>query len=159
MVIIDAVALSDYRNDRGRLRPQDQIQILKRLAAFVEREQLAITAVFQGRALREAADGSMYRGVRVKFTGDAHQIEDLIKQLARRSPSAVVVTANRQIEQSLAGSANRLMRSSTFKKALDPSSGRGRHRPSTRRRSATAPAPTAKTPTSDDGLMDLIDPL
>ena len=122
--IIDAAQLSGSNSER--LGPRDQVQVLQHLSRFVEKEHISVQAVFEGRALREVAHGENYGGVQVFFADSTAHVQSLFLDLVKkalRSKQAVVVTANRQVEERAISMGALTLRPSTFRKAFENGGG------------------------------------
>lgn len=120
--IVDAAHLGGLGKPNGRLNPKEQIQILRKLSQFAEREGLDVAVVFEGHALREVAHGEAFGAkVKVYFADSAAGVQDIIRKLVadERSRSPLVVTANRKFEEELAAIGARLMRGNTLRKGID----------------------------------------
>lgn len=165
LFIADAAVLMGSNRTNGRLSPKDQLQMLRRVSLFAERESMEVWALFEGRPLREVAHGDTFANrVRVFFADTGEALADMIKDLAQknaaRAPLAVV--ANRQLENELTSRGIRVMRGNTFRKAVElvissgagssqqsatPDSG-GSMRRKKRRRKRHGKQPTQQTETS-----------
>lgn len=122
LFIADAAVLMGSNRTNGRLSPKDQLQMLRRISLFAEREGVEVWALFEGRPLREVAHGDIFANrVRVFFADTAEALTDMIKDLAQkhaaRSPLAVI--ANRRLEDDLTDRGIRVMRGNTFRKAVE----------------------------------------
>ncbi len=120
LFIIDANRLKD--SSKGRLPPHEQIVILKRLARFAEQEKIAIHAVLEGQPLRVAEDGSTFNGIRVYYTGKKFEANELILrrfQQKKRTRDVTVITSDPTLISGIQEAGGKVMRGSTFRKALD----------------------------------------
>ncbi len=127
LYVVDAARL--FGGGGGdRLSPRDQVQVLHQLARFAQKEEIAIQAVFEGRPLREVADGGEFNGVTVYFADQASGLADVFVDRVRsglRRGGVVAITANRQLEESATGLGAVTMRPSTLRKAMEGSGGGG----------------------------------
>ena len=136
MVVIDGVALGESSGGRS-MRPRDKVAVLKKLAVFVEKEGVTMTAILPAPPLREAADGADYRKITVRYTdgkADAAKIVGRIVKRAGNRSGLTVVTQKREVEEVAASLGAMTMRPATFKRALDPQGDGRRGKPSGRKR-------------------------
>jgi len=122
--LIDASGLIDNRAKNGNVapNPRDHFQILKTLAQFATREGIAMTAVFTGRPLREAADGEDFKGVQVFYAETPDTTGRKLMSLGRDKQSSYAVTlltADEKLEKEALSSGFECMRLSTFRKAVE----------------------------------------
>ena len=178
--IFDACKLSENGTKNGAaVSPRDNFETLKLLANFAAQEGLRLTAVFTGRPLREAAEGSNYKNVTVHYAENTPACRKIILQLVNQAGAkAVVVTADAELEQTASAKGADCMRISTFKKALENRESRrsGRQRRNDQaaqgngakeqqsdeasRSSAPRPTSTPDAPnTPKKEILDLIDPI
>lgn len=166
-VLVDGASLIDSSGDGRMIRPRDKVFILKRLAAFVEKEEISLTAVLPAPPLREAGDGEQYRGVTVRYAADSENLGVIAKVLKKIGSRAkpVVITANREIEDRMAALGVPTMSPSTFKKAVE-SDEPPRRRPQYTTMPEHATTPTAGTSElaeedrEEDAIINsLVDPL
>lgn len=121
--IIDVESLATNTANGRPPSAQEKISTLNRLALFLEREKLSLTAVLNGPALRIAADGGNFRGVTIRYVDrndDAAQFVCGLLQQSRRNGISVVVTSDRQVERAVLAVRGKVMHTSTFRKALEP---------------------------------------
>ncbi|HOW96788.1 MAG TPA: hypothetical protein P5567_09890 [Kiritimatiellia bacterium] len=126
--ILDAAPLHGAARPGDRLSPRDQVQVLQQLSRFVEREKIQAQAVFEGRPLREVAEGENFGPVQVFFVENAAALPDRIVELFRRAGAgrAVVVSAHPEVEKKVAEQGGSLIRPGTFRRAFDTGGGGGR---------------------------------
>lgn len=120
--IVDMAGLSAG----GRPSPRDRVILLQKLAQFAEREQLRMCVVMEGRALREAPDGEVFKSIHVYYAESSEQLSDRIQQLARSNSKAMVVTHRRDLEAWANQNGVETLRTSSLRRGLDESSGGGR---------------------------------
>lgn len=136
LCLVDGAALTGGNRTNGRLNPREQIQLLRRIALFAEREGFNVQVVFEGRSLREVAHGEDF-GARVKvfFADSAAGVQEILRKQveAVRSRKPIVVAANRKFEEEVVALGARVMRANTFRKgmelALSSSGGEAQPRP------------------------------
>lgn len=177
--IVDAGGFIErrYRDATGQASPRDNFYVLKNLAFFAQREDLSLLAVFCGRPLREAAEGSAFKGVTVYYADSDKAAEKIIARLARAvrpRQRAVVITDDRATETEARKLGAQVMRLSTLKKGMDTNSEHHdqRSRQTQKRPPAEEPRPDqpdkpeaeeVPPPQKDDkgnkNVLDLIDPI
>lgn len=125
--LIDAASLlaPAAKNKNGNMpqpNPRDQAAMLRRLADFAAREKLDMAAVFACRPLREAAEGGIYREVRVYYVERhdllAKRLLEEAKKLSRNF-DVLVVTSDQNSERALDEIKIPCMKANTLRKALD----------------------------------------
>lgn len=150
LYLIDASGMLDYRQRNGNSQPnpRDNFAVLRTLSQFASREGVELTAVFVGRPLREAGEGSFFRGVRVHYTDNAAALKrrmlDLVREHGRKK-SVLMLTADTRIEAEALALGAECMRLTTFKKALDEREPR-EQREREQRPSRPSPAPQPEQP-------------
>lgn len=121
--IVDATGMVDPRQrTNGQASPREHFAILRMLAQFAGREAVEIQAVFTGRPLREAGDGSEFKGVRVFYTENVANTQAKIKELIRKlsgRKDVVLLTADAALEREAAELGAVCMRLSTLRKAFE----------------------------------------
>ena len=131
--VVDATGMVDPRQRivGGQASPRDHFAILRMLAQFAGREEIAIQAVFTGRPLREAGEGREFKGVRVFYaenTASAQaRIKELVRELAARQ-DVVLLTADAALEREAGELGAVCMRLSTLRKSFDERDDRDRER-------------------------------
>lgn len=168
--LVDASGLveSRYRNGNSRPSPREHFLVLKSLVQFAARECVEIAAVFQGRPLREAGNGSTYKDIKVFYVDDSAGLQkrmiDLIRQFSSKK-DIVVLTSNSQLEENVLSKGALCMRLSTLKKGMEDRDDRDRRSyPNHRSRRAYSPQPKHRDSsnseaTGNNGVLDLIDPI
>ncbi|RKX32432.1 MAG: hypothetical protein DRP22_02295 [Verrucomicrobia bacterium] len=147
--IVDGSDLNQELRSRRRMAPREQLALLDRVSRFARRENIKLVVVFESRPLRKVPQGAEYRDVAVYYAGMRDNLADTILNLMhklRGRTEVTVVTSNNQLEDRIRQSGGRIMRCSTFRKALESTSGREqrRERRPPRRRSAEQPAPSRR---------------
>jgi hypothetical protein len=171
VLVIDTVSLNESLGMKGKVPPRNQLQLLRRLARFSQREKLALVAVLCGSPLNKAPAGKKFEGISVVYSKSN---EDYVKCLVRtanaKGAGAVLVSGSAAVEKLRSGAAKNL-RISTFRKAFDSTSdsegsersssnGRG-SRPPRKNRQKTASEPKQERPpremSESDAINELID--
>ncbi len=126
--LVDAGRLMGSGSGGEKLPPREQVQVLQQLSRFSEKEGISVEAVFEGRALREVANGEEFGKVTVFFAEKASELPGLIIERLRaglRRSDVMVITSNAQLEKESVGLGASTMRSSTFRKAMENGQGGG----------------------------------
>lgn len=119
LYIVEGGRLAEGRGGE-KLSPRDQVQLLHQIARFAKQEEVKVQVVFEGRDLREVANGGEFNGVTVFFTDKTAEVPDLMIKLARAGGrSCVVITSDRALESRAASMGFKTMRASTLKKAME----------------------------------------
>jgi len=153
---------------RRRMAPREQLALLDRISRFARRENIKLFVVFESRPLRKVPHGAEYRQIGVFYSEGRNRLADTIVglfQRLRRSTDVTVVTSDDQLEARIRRSGGKIMRSSTFRKALEAAGGRdtARSRRSGRRRrgqTKSTPRPAGeggKEPQAGDTIESMID--
>lgn len=129
--VVDATGMVDPRQrNGGQASPRDHFAILRMLAQFAGREGIEIQAVFTGRALREAGDGQIFKGVRVFYAengaGAQAKMKDLIHKLVAHK-DVVLLTADNTLEREAGQLGAVCMRLATLRKSFDERDDRDRN--------------------------------
>ncbi|HSR88484.1 MAG TPA: hypothetical protein VLL07_05980 [Pontiella sp.] len=171
VLVIDTVSLNESLGMKGKVPPRNQLQLLRRLARFSQREKLDMVAVLSGAPLNKAPAGKKFEGISIVYSKSS---EDHVKFLVRtanaRGAGSVLVSDNSAVEKLRRGAAKNL-RVSTFRKAFDSttdsggserstSGGRG-NRASRKNRQKTSNEPKQERPPREmsqaDAINELID--
>lgn len=119
VLVVDAVSLNESMGQKGKMPPRNQLQMLRRLARFAQREKLEMVVVLSGAPLNKAPAGKKFEEINVAYSKN---MEEHAKYLAKAASShgagAVLVSGNAEAEK-LAGSGVKKLRVSTFRKAFD----------------------------------------
>lgn len=140
--IIDGVSLGSPNGNRNRLVPKTQMDMLRRLSRFGTREKVELYMVFEGRPLRQAPDKKKYQDVMVYYAPKTSDMRALIVKLFKsnsRGGMPTVITSDKEMEKDILNLGGATLRTSTFRKALDPDGGRDEGS-SSRRRSGRRPS-------------------
>ncbi len=161
--VIDATALFAAQSGNSRPRPPEQVQLLKRLAEYGQKEELRLIAVFDSRPLRESPNGEDFRDVTTYYTTQSETMDDLMMRVFKKvGSSSMVVTSNQTVEAKILRTGAQVMSPVTFKKALDGTVGKTRQGNSNRRsgrRNRSERAPRTEAPKNEDPILDMIDPI
>jgi len=119
VLVVDAVSLNESAGLKGKIPPRNQLQMLRRLARFAQREKLEVIAVLSGNPLNKAPAGKKFEEVTVLYSKsmEAHA-KFLVKTTMSKGAGAVMVSGSTAVEKA-AGNSIKKMRISTFRKAFD----------------------------------------
>jgi len=118
--IVDGARLVDERNG-SRLGPREQINVMNQLARFAQQEKIRVSVVFEGKVLREVeGDGGEFKGLTVYFVENEAALKERLGKLARSGVTVVTAAVNEEIARSRGA---RVIRASTFRKALESQGG------------------------------------
>jgi hypothetical protein len=168
VVVVDGVSLNGVLGMKGNIPPRNQLQLLRRLSRFSQREKVGMVVVLTGSPLHKAPAGKKFEEITVRYSKSPEAHAKYIVKIARsKGSSAILVSGNASIEK-IAGSGMKTMRMSTFRKAFDvggndaDGSERGdRNRPPRRRPQKQSaeknPERPPKKPSDADAINELID--
>jgi hypothetical protein len=120
VLVVDTAAVLRTKGMRGRVAPRQQIQLLRALSRFVQREKLSVTAVLVGEALDKAPHNKVFDHVRVRYTKSEETLnKELCKALSQAGSAGVLVTEDVALENRVLRTGKSTLRVSTFRKLLD----------------------------------------
>jgi hypothetical protein len=120
VLVVDTAAVLKTKGVRGRAAPRQQLQLLRALSRFVQRENLAVTAVLVGSPLDKAPHNQVVEGVRVRYTAAEEGLtSELSKALRQAGSGGILVTDDAALETRVLRGGGTLLRVSTFRKLLD----------------------------------------
>lgn len=174
VLVIDTVSLNESLGMKGNVPPRNQLQTLRRLARFSQREKLGMVAVLCGSPLIKAPEGKKFEEITVTYskTPEGHA-RYLVKTVRSHGSGAILVSGNAEAEKLLGGAAKKL-RMTTFRKAFDTggdleqaarersaSSGRGKRSSRKAKQKQDNDQPKQERPPKDrsdaDAINELID--
>ena len=119
VLVVDAVSLNESLGLKGKVPPRTQLQTLRRLSRFVQREKIDVVAVLCGTPLNKAPAGKKFEGITILYStsSEAHA-KYLAKTVRSKGAGAILVSGGSSTEK-VAGSGVKKMRISTFRKAFD----------------------------------------
>lgn len=120
VLVVDTAAVLKTKGVRGNPAPRQQMQIVRALSRFVQREKVAVTAVLVGEPLDKAPHNKVFEDVRVRYAAsDAALEKELLSALKQAGSGGVLVTENVDLENRVIRSGGTTLRVSTFRKLLD----------------------------------------
>ena len=123
VLVVDTAAVLKTKGVRGRAAPRQQLQILRSLSRFVQRENLKVTAVLIGEPLDKAPHNKVFEGVRVRYAKSEEKLnKELMSALKQAGSSGVLVAEDTALEARMLRSGGTVLRVSTFRKLLDDGS-------------------------------------
>ena len=118
VLVVDVVSLNESLGMKGNVSPRSQLQTLRRLSRFSQREKVDVVAVSSGSPLNKAPHGKPFEGIMVLYSKSAEELGSFLARTVRsKGAGAILVTGNVELEKQ-AGSVQKL-RISTFRKAFD----------------------------------------
>ena len=120
VLVVDTAAVLKTKGVRGRAAPRQQIQLLRSLSRFVQREGLKVTAVLVGAPLDKAPHNKVFDNVRVRYTKSEETLnKELLSALKQAGSAGVLVAEDVALEARVIKSGGTTLRVSTFRKLLD----------------------------------------
>ncbi|WP_372794041.1 hypothetical protein [Pontiella sp.] len=125
VLVVDVVSLNEAAGQKGKIPPRNQLQMLRRLARFAQREKLAVVAVLTGTPLIKAPAGKKFEEITVLYSSSPDEHAKYLAKTAQSKGSGAVLVSSSAAAEKLAGNSVRKMRVSTFRKAFDTGSDDG----------------------------------
>ena len=119
IIVIDGVSLNDALGMKGNVPPRNQLQLLRRLARFSEREKIELVVALTGSPLHKAPAGKKFENITVLYSKSPEVHAKYLVKLARSKGSgAILISGSAAVEKVALGRVS-TMRVSTFRKAFD----------------------------------------
>ncbi len=119
VIVVDGISLNEALGMKGKVPPRNQLQLLRRLSRFAQREKIGVVAVLTGSPLHKAPARKKFEEIMVLYSKSPEAHAKYIVKIARSKGSgAILVSGNTSIEK-IAGNGIQTMRMSTFRKAFD----------------------------------------
>ena len=120
ILIVDGLSLNEALGMKGKVPPRNQLQMLRRLARFAEREKLELVVVLSGSPLHKAPAGKKFEEITVLYSKspEAHA-KQMVKVAASKGAGSILISGNMAVEKSALSRGLGIMRVSTFRKAFD----------------------------------------
>ncbi|MCK4565229.1 MAG: hypothetical protein KAU94_11215, partial [Verrucomicrobia bacterium] len=95
VVVVDGVSLNEALGMKGKVPPRNQLQMLRRLSRFTEREKVGMVVVLSGSPLHKAPAGKKFEGITVLYSKspEAHA-KHVVKVAASKGTDTIVVSGN-----------------------------------------------------------------
>jgi hypothetical protein len=118
-IIIDGLSLNESLGMKGKVPPRNQLQLLRRLSRFAQREKLNVVVVLSGSPLHKAPARKKFEEITVLYSknNEAHA-KYIVKTARAQGAGAILISDNGAVEK-VAGGGVQLMRISTFRKTFD----------------------------------------
>jgi len=119
VVVIDGLSLNEALGMKGKVPPRTQLQLLRRLSRFAQREKIRMVVVLTGSPLHKAPARKKFEEITVVYSKSpgAHA-KYTVKTARSKGVGAILVSGNPTIEK-IVGNSMKTMRMSTFRKAFD----------------------------------------
>ena len=119
VVVVDGVSLNEALGMKGNVPPRNQLQTLRRLARFSQREKIEVVIVLSGSPLHKAPAGKKFEEITVVYSKSAEaHTKYVVKVASSKGAGAILISDNASVEK-MAGCAVKTMRMSTFRKVFD----------------------------------------
>jgi hypothetical protein len=120
IIVVDGVSLNEALGMKGKVPPRNQLQLLRRLARFSEREKIELVVALSGSPLHKAPAGKKFEKIKVLYSKspEAHS-KYLVKVASAKGSGSVLISGNAAVEKLALGRGVTTMRMSTFRKAFD----------------------------------------
>ena len=115
--VVEGLSLFESLGMKGDISPRTQLQVLRRLTRFAEREEVELIAVLSGEPLHKAPKGKKFDSILVLYSPSREKHAAFVAKTVA-AKGALLLTDDVQVEKA-AGSATEKMRVSTFRKAYD----------------------------------------
>ena len=95
VIVVDGVSLNESLGMKGNVAPRNQLQLLRRLARFSEREKVELIVVLSGEPLHKAPAGKKFEEIVVVYSNssDVHA-KRVLSLAASKGRGVVLVSAN-----------------------------------------------------------------
>ncbi len=119
VVVVDGVSLNENLGMKGKVPPRNQLQLLRRLSGFAQREKLDLVVVLTGSPLHKAPARKKFEEITVVYSKSPEtHARYTVKTAQSKGSGAILVSGNSSVEK-IAGSGTQTMRMSTFRKAFE----------------------------------------
>lgn len=119
VLVIDALSLNESMGMKGKVPPRNQLQILRRLSRFAQREKLEVIAVLSGTPLNKAPVGEKFEEIVVLYSKSLETHAKFLAQTALSKGSGAILVSGNSGAEKVAGTNVKKLRVSTFRKAFD----------------------------------------
>ncbi len=119
VVVVDGVSLNEALGMKGNVPPRTQLQTLRRLSRFSQREKIEVVAVLCGSPLHKAPAGKKFEEITVVYSKSAEAHAKYVVKVASSKGAGVVLISGNAVVEKLAGNSVKTMRVSTFRKVFD----------------------------------------
>ena len=119
VLVVDAVSLNESLGMKGKVPPRNQLQMLRRLARFAQREKIELIAILTGAPLNKAPVGKKFEGVTVLYSKSPDKHAKFMAKITMSKGSGAIMVSGSAAFEKAAGNGVNKMRVSTFRKAFD----------------------------------------
>ena len=116
-IVIDVISLYEALGVKGDVSPRTQLQILRRLTRFTDRESINMIAILGGKPLHKAPNKKKFDNILVLYSASKEKHHKFVAKIAIKK-NALLLTDNVEVEK-LVGQSVEKMRLSTFRKVFD----------------------------------------
>ena len=116
-IVIDVISLYEALGVKGDVSPRTQLQILRRLTRFADRESINMIAILGGKPLHKAPNKKKFDNILVLYSTSKEKHHKFVAKIAIKK-NALLLTDNVAVEK-LVGQSVEKMRLSTFRKVFD----------------------------------------
>ena len=100
VLVVDAVSLNESAGMKGKVPPRNQLQMLRRLARFAQREKIEVVAVLCGAPLNKAPAGKKFEEIVVLYSKSPEDhAKFLAKTVQSKGAGAVLVSGSAAVEK------------------------------------------------------------
>jgi len=137
--IVDGHTLESAKGERTRMNPRSQIDLLRKVARFVKKENTQMCVILEGKVLRDAPDNKKFQEVLVCYAATGNGVPKLVEKVCDQKSNlqVLVITGDKNVERAAGEKGASVMHSSTFLKALggnNAGGGKGEKKSGQRRR-------------------------
>ncbi len=120
LLVVDGLSLNEALGMKGKIPPRNQLQMLRRLSRFSEREKVDLVVVLSGSPLHKAPAGKKFEEITVLYSKspEAHA-KQVVKVAASKGAGTILISGNAAVEKIALSRGLDVMRVSTFRKAFD----------------------------------------
>jgi len=119
VLVVDIVALNESLGMKGKVPPRNQLQILRRLARFSQREKIKVVAVLTGSPLNKAPAGKKFEDIVVLYSKSPEQHAKFLAKMAGSKGAGGILVSGNAAAEKVAGNSIKKMHVSTFRKVFD----------------------------------------
>jgi len=120
VLVIDGASLNEAMGMKGKTSPRNQLQILRNLARFSDREKTSVVIVLAGEPLHKAPAGKKFEGITVIYTEMSNTFANkVVRTASTKGGGVILVSSNSDVEKLALNKGLSTMRVSTFQKVFD----------------------------------------
>lgn len=119
VIVVDGISLNEALGMKGKIPPRNQLQLLRRLARFAQREKISVVAVLTGSPLHKAPAGKKFEDITVLYSKSPEVHAKYVVKIARSKGDGAILISDSAAVEKIAGRSLKTMRISTFRKVFD----------------------------------------